>query len=887
MGQKPGPSETPLMKQYWELKEQSQGALLFFRMGDFYELFSDDAVEASRILEITLTSRDRNKPDPMPMAGVPHHSAGSYIQRLLKAGKKVSIAEQMEDPSSTKGLVKREIVRTFTPAVQFDVEGAQSLFLAFAIPSSEKLGAWSLACLDPSTGHSLCGSVEDLHSLTSEIGRISIRHLLLFEGTAEKQLTESLGQREGLLIENLPKNWLSQEKAIETLLAHFEVASFESFASQGTEAAALGFLVHYVARAQKQDRLLHLRRPRALKQSDCLLYGPRTPQHLDLFPDAMGTPNLFDWMNHTRSSLGSRTLHRWLNEPLLEPQAISNRQNAVQEISSSKAISEGLKVSLKEVYDIERILGRVTTGLASPADTLALGKTLSAATKAARVLEQMQVQSPILKAQAKALAESLSNTRELEIQILSTQTDPAPISTKEGGIFQKGTSAELDRLIDLTENGQKWLVNLESRERERTGIPSLKVRYNRVFGYYIEITQAHLKNVPADYQRKQTMVGAERFFTEELKKFEEEILSSSSRQKALESDLFSSLLEKIRSLSSILGEIGALIGSLDALGSLSVLVSIPGWTFPKIDDSLEVKIQGGRHPLVDGTIKNGFVPNHLFFSPPIKTTAIITGPNMGGKSTIMRQLALIVILGQIGAPVPATQAQWGAFSSIHTRIGAHDAISRGHSTFMVEMSELAHILQNADSRSLIILDEIGRGTSTYDGMSVAWASLEWIATRIRARTLFATHYHELTRLSSQLPGVFNGHMAVEASGRGHLRFLYELREGPSSESFGIHVAQLAGLPKPLISRAWKILETLEEGGASTDPNTQLPLFSQTAPPDLFEEEPPEDPSQGRLPLEIVKRISETSIDTLTPLQALNFLAELKGLSGESEKSSGA
>ena len=486
------------------------------------------------------------------------------------------------------------------------------------------------------------------------------------------------------------------------------------------------------------------------------------------------------------------------------------------------------------------------------------------------------------------LSQKLETLRKIEDRVLDTQIEPPPALSREGGIFRLGTTPELDRLISLTENGQRWLVDLETREREATGISSLKVRYNRVFGYYIEITSSHLKNVPNHYQRKQTMVGAERFFTEELKKFEEEILTASSRQKALEQELFQTLILAIREQTSALAEIAQAIAELDSLSALARLALEPGWCFPEIDSSLSISIEGGRHPLVDRNLRNGFVPNGLELSPESRLTLIITGPNMGGKSTVMRQVALIAILGQMGAPVPATSARWGSFSSIHTRIGAHDAIARGQSTFMVEMSELAHILHHADSRSLIVLDEIGRGTSTYDGISVAWATLEWICSKIQARTLFATHYHELTRLAVKLPRVANAHMAVDDQTGGEkgaskkprgtaeatLRFLYELREGASSDSFGIQVAKLAGLPLPVIQKAWKVLEELEYGKKTEeqDPN-QLSLFGSLAPA----KDAPAEEISGLLPLqkELLQQIQDTDIENLTPMQALSVLAQLR------------
>jgi DNA mismatch repair protein MutS len=469
-------------------------------------------------------------------------------------------------------------------------------------------------------------------------------------------------------------------------------------------------------------------------------------------------------------------------------------------------------------------------------------------------------------------------------KIVRIQKEEAPLVIREGGIFKKGTTPELDRLLSLTEDGQRWLMELENRERENTGISSLKVRYNRVFGYYIEITQAHLKSVPSHYQRKQTMVGAERFFTDELKKFEEEILTASTRQKSMEQNLFGELLEEIQRETSSIMEAARVLGEFDSLVALSQLAQKQGWCFPKVDQSRSLQITAGRHAVVDQAKKGNFVPNDLSLSPETRLTLLITGPNMGGKSTLMRQTALIIILGQMGAPVPAHSAEWGVFSSVYTRIGAQDAISRGQSTFMVEMSELAHILHYADDQSLLILDEIGRGTSTYDGMSVAWATLEWICKKIGARTLFATHYHELIHLSETLPGLANAHMAVEnekSRSAQSLRFLYELKEGPTNESFGIQVAQMAGLPRAVIERAWNILGELESSESqqpSSKAPKQLSLFDSLTtespaplPPEIQVEK--QDPPQ---PHPMLTRLAELNLNEMTPLQALTFLSEAQG-----------
>ncbi len=867
------------MKQYWELKAKAPDSLLFFRMGDFYELFGDDAIEASKILEITLTSRDKNKENPMPMCGFPWHSAEPYIQKILNAGKKVAIGEQV-GPVGGKEIVRRELVRQFTPGIQFNLEGSEACFLGAALAIAPQApnapASWILACLDASTGECLVSTPVSQETLLQDIQAFPIRHLIV-SGPV-------LSPRElpiNLLTENLPSNYLSLDKASDLLCSHYEIQNLEAFLPTPEAVLAVGMLLTYTLRTQQQEKLSHLRVPAPLHRPQAMVLGPRTAQHLDLLPNAENAPHLFALINRTKSALGARQLRRWMLAPLKRPELIRDRQLAVQELAKNSARgAEAISSALSEVYDLERVLGRVNTRLANPRDTLALGKTLGVAT----LLEQ-KLSSP----ESKILVEFkilLTRLRQelapLADRILNTQKEDAPYVARDGGIFKLGTNPELDRLINLNEDGQKWLLDLETREREATGISSLKVRYNRVFGYYLEVTQAHLKNVPSHYQRKQTTVGAERFFTEELKKFEDEIVHAASRQKAMEQELFEELLEAVRAKSLPVMEYAQVLGELDSLVALAKLSQESGWVFPTIDDSLELKIEQGRHPLVDLNSRGTFVPNDLGLSPETRMTLMITGPNMGGKSTIMRQTALIILLGQIGSPVPAKSASWGSVSSLYTRIGAHDAIARGQSTFMVEMSELAHILHHADERSLIILDEIGRGTSTYDGISVAWSTLEWICREIRARTLFATHYHELTRLSTSIPKLANAHMAVETglgteSRTSEFRFLYVLKEGATNDSFGVHVAKLAGLPKSVIERAWKVLDELEKnsisnGNHAPDPQ-QLPLFL-----DVQKREP-------EPPHPVLTQIGKLNPNEMTPLQALNWLATLQEMSRESELAS--
>jgi len=860
---------TPLMKQYWDLKAKAPDALMFFRMGDFYELFGDDAIEASRILEITLTSRNKNQENPTPMAGVPHHSAQNYIQKLLDHGKKVVIVDQIEEASPSlntgKDLVRREIVRTLTPAIQFDAVGSDSKFLAFIfLLKNSKRTAYYGVALDPSTGESLWSESPLTHFQT-----LAIKHLIYFENESG-DLLKNLSTSQRTLLEPLPSNYCSEDQSLSALKKAFQTEFPQTYCPDASLAYGLGVLVHYLQRTQKVEALLHLRPPRNLESKHTLKLGPRTTLNLDLLPEAGGGTNLYDLLNRTSTSMGARELRRWITEPLTNLESIQARQTSLQELAIRAPVQEGLKQNLKSVYDLDRLLGRLSTRLMNPADTLALGRSLDQVQNCIHHL--LPVESKRLKELKAILEDHAELLGKLSNKITTHQKEDAPLLSRDGGIFKKGYHEELDRLIDLTENGEKWLIDLETQERAATGIGSLKVKYNRVFGYFIEITHTHLKNVPAHYQRKQTTAGAERFFTEELKKFEEEILTATTRQKNLEQKLFEAWVEEIATHATAITTVARAFAELDVFQALTQWVLKPGWTFPKIDSGLSLTIRQGRHPLVDEMKPGAYVPNDADFDPQTQRVLMITGPNMGGKSTVMRQTAMIVLLGQMGAPVPALEASWGIFESIHTRIGAHDAITQGQSTFMVEMNELAYILRTADERSLILLDEIGRGTSTYDGISVAWATLEWICKKIKARTLFATHYHELTALGESLSGLQNFHMAVHqdpADPTQSFRFLYQLKAGATNDSFGIQVAKLAGLPSPLIDRAWKILENLETKSepASLKPDPrQLSFFD--LPVESVEPEPAK-------PDPVREELMSLNLNQMTPIQALTRLVELQ------------
>jgi len=872
---------TPLMKQFLKLKEQADrelgGALLFFRMGDFYEMFGEDAVIAAPILGITLTARNSKSDNPVPMAGVPFHSATNYIQKLLNAGKKVAIAEQIVPEGMTidqiKGIVDRQIIRVFTPAVQFEMQATASRnFLATVTPTEKAADkTFILTMLEPATGIVRVSDALSLDDLMAETSLASIKHFLNHSSKVPSEFLGSLTAYPEMLVEEIPHNGVSDAEVAPFLKKQYARSALPTLVEENPAAQkGLALLVRYVLKTQALETLPHLHEPQALHESDRLIVGPHTHTHLD-------SEDLFALINRTATSMGSRHLHAWLESPLKSIPAITEQQDAVKELAQASLEASQIHANLREVYDLDRILGRISTKLAHPRDTYALGTSLQNAFQFDEKLARFQ--SKKLRSLSERFSLARQSLSDLAERIVRTQKPEAPIHTREGGIFEMGTDPELDRLITLTTEGEKFIVELERREREATGIGSLKVKYNRVFGYFIEISSANLKNVPAHYQRKQTMVGGERFFTEELKKFEEEILSASTKQRALEATLFQRLVDDLITKAEALKQLSDVIGELDALIALSFLAQKGAWTFPKIDGSFEFCLKGSRHPVVDEVLRGQFVPNDIELSPTQARTLIITGPNMGGKSTFMRQMAQIILLGQIGAPVPAQEAHWGVFHSLFTRIGAQDAIAKGQSTFMVEMVELAHILAHADERSFIVLDEIGRGTSTYDGMSVASASLEYLHGRSNARIVFATHYHELTDLEARLPALKNAHMKV-LDEKGKLTFLYEIATGRSSKSFGIQVAELAGLPKPVIKQAWNILKRLETQAVSTDGSghstAQMSLFSPLSAVDSAVKTGVSDAPGLTVDPEILalkEKLQALDLNSMRPIEALNFLAE--------------
>ncbi len=848
---------TPMMRQYRAAKAEHPEALLFFRMGDFFELFFEDARIAARELGLTLTSRD--KANPVPMAGVPVRAVDSYLRKLLARGHKVAICDQVQDPREAKGLVDRAVVRVVTPGTVTEetvLDAKTNNYLAALHTAPARAG---LAWVDVSTG---TFRVEEPppDRLPDEIARIDPAEILLPESAelADPALREAIRGA----ITRRPDHTFDREAARRNLTRHFGVAHLDGFGCGDLTAGlgAAGAILSYLEETQKTG-LSHLSRLERVRDGTHLVLDRNTRRALEItasMADGSRRGTLLEVLDETRTAMGGRRLRSWLLEPLLDPERIRYRLDAVEELVGDSFRRADLRRALSRVRDLERIAAKIATGRAGPRDLVALRQ--SAETLPA-------VRESLAGVCSQALADRLSEIDPLDdLRALVEKAlldDPSPV-LREGDIIREGWSAELDGLRSLRKDGTDWIASFQAREAERTGIPNLKVGYNRVFGYYIEITHANRDRVPPDYHRKQTLKNAERYITPELKEYETRVLSADEKAKALETRLFLELRGRV---AEHVGRIQATAGAaaeVDALAALAEAAAGGGYVRPEIREDARIEIREGRHPVLERVLtEEPFVPNDTVLGGEAGTVAVITGPNMSGKSTYLRQTALIVLLAHCGSFVPAREARIGLCDRIFTRVGAADDLARGRSTFMVEMSETADILNHATTRSLLVLDEIGRGTSTYDGVAIAWAVTEHIARRIGARTLFATHYHELTALADRLPNVVNLNVAVREWGE-EVIFLRKIREGGTDRSYGVHVARIAGVPAAVVERAAHILARLEREGAAParvpeeapPPVRQLTLFTP-APAPLLEELRALDP------------------DRLTPLEALLKIREWK------------
>ena len=845
---------TPMMHQYLRIKERYRDAILFFRLGDFYEMFFEDAETASRILDIALTSRNKNEDSAVPLCGVPYHSAEPYIRKLLDAGHKVAVCEQVEDPKTAKGVVQREVVRVITPGTVTSADALDARDNNFLAAVYEARGDFGLAVTDVTTGEFRFTQLADEQFLLDEISRVKPSELLVAE-------------RAAVLREQLQKTFPAVHLTLLADSFFSEMAAGRLVKEQVTEAShwqagirAASAVVGYLE-SNAADSLQVLRDLEPYAASGHLVLDEATRINLELVSNYQGDRkgSLLAVIDRTLTPMGARRLRQCLLYPLLDEQAIRQRHEGVQELVDQFQTRQELKLWLRKLSDLERLSGRVVAGSALPRDMAAIRETLTHVGAVRRELDPCN--STILK----SLQTKIAELPEVVLLIESAIVDAPPLSVKEGGFIRAGFDAELDEIRGMRAHAKEWIAHFEAGERRRTGIQSLKVRYNRVFGYYIEVTKSHLKAVPEDYIRKQTLANGERYITPELKEYEAKILNSQELIEKLEIALLARVREQVAVHFIALKEMSVALAMLDVLLSFAEVAESQHFTRPRVNNGSALIIREGRHPVVEATLgRGGFVPNDSILDPASNQILLLTGPNMAGKSTYMRQVALIVILAQMGSFVPATEARIGIADRIFTRIGATDSLARGESTFMVEMKETANILQHATERSLILLDEVGRGTSTFDGISIAWAVAERLHDMPgRPRTLFATHYHELTDLARTKERIRNFNFSVK-EWQGDVIFLRNLVEGAASHSYGIHVGRLAGLPSAVIERAKQILQNLESGEAE---GKRADLEKREADVD----EPVQMALFGSVERKLGEELKKLDVSRLSPIEALNLL----------------
>ncbi|MBE6918351.1 MAG: DNA mismatch repair protein MutS [Ruminococcaceae bacterium] len=859
---------TPMMRQYLEIKEQNQDSILFFRLGDFYEMFGADARTASRELDLTLTSRDKDKTksaeERIPMCGIPYHASDAYIARLIAKGYKVAICEQTEDPATAKGLVKRDIIRVITPGTVIDsacLEEGRSNFCAALYLDDDNA---ALCACDISTGktHATAFSgPERLSHLLNELGRFSPAEAVMNEGAwFEESLRDALVNKFRCHVEKLPASRFKMEDAEKAIRLQFGEEGFAALPrNNGAAALALGALLGYLHETQKTD-LGHIDSLDYYEQGRFMELDLTARRNLELTETLRSKEkkgSLLWVLDKTKTAMGARCMRSWLERPLLSVNEINRRNTAVAALVDNTVAREELILALSGIGDMERLMGRIVYGSAGGRDLVALCRAME---KLPEVKAQL---AAFDKGRLRALYEQLDTLEDLAALIARTLVDEPPFSVREGELIRDGFDAEVDRLRAILHGGKGIIASMEAQEKEKTGIRTLKIGYNKVFGYYIEVSNSFRDMVPETYIRKQTLVNGERFITQELKDLEHDILSAADRVGALEYDLFTRLRLEIASAVARVQQTAAAVAELDCLCSLAAVAVKNNYCCPVVDESGVIEIHAGRHPVVECMRKDTlFVPNDTYMGQTADRAAIITGPNMAGKSTYMRQVALIVLMAQVGSFVPARSAHLGVVDRIFTRIGASDDLSAGQSTFMVEMTEVSDILRSATDKSLLILDEIGRGTSTFDGMSIARAVLEYCADpkKLGAKTLFATHYHELTDMEGTLPGVKNYNIAVRTRGE-EIIFLRKIIPGGADRSYGIEVARLAGLPDSVVSRAKKILRQLEDESG------------RPASPAAAEEDQVSFAAMGEA--EVIDALRRAQVDSLSPLEALNLLYELK------------
>ena len=859
-----------MIKQYLSIKEEYADAILLYRMGDFYEMFFEDAEIASRQLEITLTSRNKKDEFPIPMCGVPHKAVQGYIARLLDHGNKVAICDQIEDPAIAKGLVKRDVVRVITPGMIIENEFLDEKTNNYILAVVHDNDVAGISCLDLSTGAFRVSESKDLQSVVDEALRISPNEVLLPESSENDPFfSPILNAFSEKAVTFLEKIAFEHKRGRERLLNQFNTLSLEGFGCEKLKAgiSAAGALIYYIRKTQKQ-KTEHISRIETYTLSNYLWLDDLSFQNLEIIKNirtGSGQGTLLGIIDNTVTAMGSRLLKRWLRYPLLNLQEIESRLDAVQEAKNSLHIRRSIIECLKSVYDLERLGSKISMGHSNAKDLVALKRSL-------KKLPEIWIFISELEAKYFIFSEKLDKLIDLAELIEKTIREDAPPVINEGGIIKTGYNEELDELVKVSRSGKNYLAQLEVKERQSTGINTLKVRYNKVFGYYIEVPKARSKNVPQNYVRKQTLVNAERYITDELKTFESRVLGAEERRAELEYEIFNEIRKEVVKNNSSIQVVARFLAGLDCILNLAEIADQNNYCRPKMNVEGEIFIEEGRHPVVEKMITGErFVPNTIKLDNRENQILIITGPNMAGKSTVLRQVAILVLMAQMGSFVPAKTALINITDRIFTRVGALDNLSQGQSTFMVEMQETANILNNSTEQSLVILDEIGRGTSTFDGLSIAWAVAEYLhdLKKKGVKTLFATHYHELTELALKKPRVKNFNIAVR-EWNDEIIFLRKLVEGGTNRSYGIQVARLAGIPDEVIIRAKKILAKIENGEFN---------LNDTLAPDRDEEDSKKRHVQIKLFRKperlIIENLSNLDISAMTPLDALNYLDELR------------
>lgn len=865
---------SPMMERYMEVKRENPGTMLLFRMGDFYELFYEDAQNAAKVLGLTLTSRDKASDNPTPMAGFPYHQLDAYLQKLIRAGFRAAICDQVEDPKKAKGLVRREVTRVVTPGTLTDdelLDPRQSNFLACVAPSRSSIG---LAWLELSTGRFLLTELEP-SQLQDELARISPAECLIPESAAQDgNLQLRRAEQQPMVFTTRPDWCFAREEGRRLLNEHFGTQTLEGFDIDDSPAiAAAGALLEYVRETQR-TALPHIVRLEAWRRSRHMIIDEATRRSLELsqtLRDGRRDFTLLGVMDETCTPMGSRLLADWLSSPLTDIEQITQRQDAIEELVNQLTLRDDVRELLKETYDLQRLTSRIATGRCSPRDLVCLAKTLGQLPRLRAKLAERKSK------RLQTLEQRIELCPEAHAAIVAAVVDEPPLTIADGGVIRPGFNTDLDELRDLMRGGRQWMAAYQQKEIERTGISNLKIGFNKVFGYYLEVTASHSAKVPDEYIRKQTLKNQERYITPELKEYEEKVLRAEDRAKALEQELFAALRDQVATFVPLLLRTADSMAEIDVLAGLSTLAANANYCRPQLTSEPVVDIRDGRHPVLDRLLPAGqFVPNDVRLGlkgtgddqGAIGRVQIITGPNMAGKSTYIRQAALITIMAQMGSFVPAKEALIGIADRVFARVGASDELARGQSTFMVEMTETARILNSASARSLVILDEIGRGTSTYDGISLAWAITEHLHDEVQCRTMFATHYHELTDLTTTLRHAANWNVAVQES-NDDVIFLHRIVEGSAGRSYGIHVAKIAGVPRRVTERATTILATLEEEHITADGRPKVPQRETSRQrrqqKSLFDF--PEDP--------LLDEIRKLEVDSLSPIQALQELYRLR------------